>query len=893
MAIGEVVESRMRSPVEMAPGQWREVVFDQCMVATMSDGCQTCRSLEAIWRIKTPSFLVELEELGGSRLTLTPETMVWGRPDGSTEGWVRASDITEGQPIMLLDNGTSGFRWTGIRRVARKDRDLPTYVYDLTVRDSHSFLANGFVVHNTAAAVKDDFGEGRWTLEAGALVLADLGLASVDEMDKMTDQDRSSMHEAMESQCYDDRTEVLTDRGWKHFRDVERSDLIASLTREGELRFVRPTLYVDKMYEGEMYHLRGKGVDLVVTPNHNMYVSASDGAGGFGGYGLLRMDEIRLDGKLRFQTSASWEGREVSVFHLPSLSDAVDEVDCRGSRAVPMDDWLELLGYYLAAGWVQRKGEEACCVHIGNLTTSSKEECIGGCLERLGLEAQWEEGEVVFEDRQVASYLASLGERNEERIPRETLSLTPRQLRVLFEALMLGYEGPGRGEGLEFRTPSRGLADDIQELVLRIGLSACVTVSTAGTYPSRSQTEPPVPLYTITMSEGDEAGMVEVELDLAQAGAVERAHHRGRVYCVEVPDHIIYVRRNGRAVWCGNTVSVAKAGITATLQCRCSLLGAANPKYGRFQEHQYIAEQINMPPALLSRFDLIFALTDKPSVDKDASITQHILKAHRRGQVLKYSDPSTLPDIDVERILSDTTAMEPVLDRDLFRKYVAFSKKINPVLSDDAMAIISQFYLRIRKQGEGEGASVPITARQLEAFVRLSEASARARLSTTVTAEDAQRAVRIVEYYLRRIAGEGDRLDFDIIATGTSHSQREQIGIIKKLISQLSKGGDSRKGWRAEEIFKSALAEGIAEDRAKTLISAWHRTGRYTPPPLDSTSWPRRVRMFALRLHRREGSWSLPPPTWNCWGGPSVRGSSGWRSVPPSTTGKWGTKRSW
>ncbi len=240
-----------------------------------------------------------------------------------------------------------------------------------------------------------------------------------------------------------------------------------------------------------------------------------------------------------------------------------------------------------------------------------------------------------------------------------------------------------------------------------------------------------------------------------------------------------------------------------------------------------------MPPALLSRFDLIFALTDKPSADRDANITAHILKTHRRGQLMKYEDPSILEGVDVEGIMGDSKTVEPVLDREFFRKYVAYAKRFSPVLSDDAMKLISDFYLKIRKQGEGEGASVPITARQLEAFVRLSEASARARLSNIATVEDAQRAVRIVEYYLRKIAGEGDRLDFDIIATGTSHSQREQITILKDLIGSLLRSGegvDAKRGVGSDVLFKAAADRGITEDRAKTLLRRLSQNGEIYSP---------------------------------------------------------------
>ncbi|MBU4502308.1 MAG: hypothetical protein KKA79_06935, partial [Nanoarchaeota archaeon] len=103
--------------------------------------------------------------------------------------------------LELLQNlSRSNIFWDEIKEIKEIESNS-NYIYDLTVENSHNFIANGVLVHNTAAAVRDEFGEGRWTLEAGALVLADKGIAAIDEMDKMSTQDRSAMHEAMEQQC--------------------------------------------------------------------------------------------------------------------------------------------------------------------------------------------------------------------------------------------------------------------------------------------------------------------------------------------------------------------------------------------------------------------------------------------------------------------------------------------------------------------------------------------------------------------------------------------------------------------------------------------------------------------------------------------------------------------
>jgi replicative DNA helicase Mcm len=277
------------------------------------------------------------------------------------------------------------------------------------------------------------------------------------------------------------------------------------------------------------------------------------------------------------------------------------------------------------------------------------------------------------------------------------------------------------------------------------------------------------------------------------------------------------------------TISVAKAGITATLQSRCAVLGAANPKYGRFDENRNIAEQIDLPPALLSRFDAIFTMTDRPDAEQDRNVAAHILKAHRRGEVKLHEAPEEITEVDIAQILSDSQGLIPAMERDFLRKYVAYSKRITPIMSDEAMRTLEGYYISIRKMGEGAEASVPITARQLEALIRMSEASARARLSTIVSGDDASRAIKIVEYYLAKVASEGGRRDIDLIATGTSRSQREQIYVLRSLVQQLS---DERRGVSVEVLIQRASSENIPEDRVRALLKRLSDAGEiYSPQP--------------------------------------------------------------
>ena len=144
-------------------------------------------------------------------------------------------------------------------------------------------------------------------------------------------------------------------------------------------------------------------------------------------------------------------------------------------------------------------------------------------------------------------------------------------------------------------------------------------------------------------------------------------------------------------------ISVAKAGINATLKSRCAVLAAANPKLGRFDDFIPISEQINMPPALLSRFDLIFSIIDKPSKERDTALATHVLRTHKAGEmqenIIKTDD--TIYTVEEKDELMESVM--PTFSPEFLRKYVAYAKRnVFPVMSVEAMNLIKDYYVDLR-----------------------------------------------------------------------------------------------------------------------------------------------------------------------------------------------------
>ena len=212
------------------------------------------------------------------------------------------------------------------------------------------------------------------------------------------------------------------------------------------------------------------------------------------------------------------------------------------------------------------------------------------------------------------------------------------------------------------------------------------------------------------------------------------------------------------------TVSIAKAGIMATLNTRCSVLAAANPKFGTFDQYKTLANQIDLPSPILSRFDLIFVIEDRPDVEKDRELAQHILKTHQFSNIAYDIEP------------------------ELLRKYIAYARKnVHPVLTDAANKVLEEFYVSVRTGGVEEGTPVPITPRQLEATIRLAEASAKLQLKNEVEASDAHRAISLQRRCLEKIGMDPDtgKIDIARVEGRTPTSERDKMRVVQEAIKAL------------------------------------------------------------------------------------------------------------
>ncbi|KAM4586652.1 DNA replication licensing factor MCM7 isoform 2-T2 [Fundulus diaphanus] len=212
------------------------------------------------------------------------------------------------------------------------------------------------------------------------------------------------------------------------------------------------------------------------------------------------------------------------------------------------------------------------------------------------------------------------------------------------------------------------------------------------------------------------------------------------------------------------TISIAKAGIMTSLNARCSILAAANPAYGRYNPRKSIEQNIQLPAALLSRFDLLWLIQDKPDADADLRLAQHITYVHQHSR----QPPTHFTPIDMK----------------LMRRYIALCKRRQPVVPESLADYITAAYVEMRKEARVSSDTTFTSARTLLSILRLSTALARLRMMDTVEKEDVNEAMRLMEM-------SKDSLQPD--KSSTSRAQRP-ADIIFSLVRELATEGRGGSG---------------------------------------------------------------------------------------------------
>ncbi len=245
-------------------------------------------------------------------------------------------------------------------------------------------------------------------------------------------------------------------------------------------------------------------------------------------------------------------------------------------------------------------------------------------------------------------------------------------------------------------------------------------------------------------------------------------------------------------------ISISKAGINATLQSQTAIIAAANPKFGRYNPFKTPTDNINLPAPILSRFDLVFIVQDKPNPDSDSMIADFIINTHIGAHH---------EDDDVQVNQNQTIELLPV---DLLRKYIRHARNsCFPKLTKEAGEKIKEFYLSLRNLSGGENNAVAIVARYLEGLIRMSEAFAKMSLRDFVTVEDAEKAIDLMNRSMREIGLDPatGKLDVDRLITGTSQSQVQRLELLLNLIKQMQIE-KRNKPIKIKELIERAVAGG-------------------------------------------------------------------------------------
>ncbi|XP_063223755.1 DNA replication licensing factor Mcm7 [Bacillus rossius redtenbacheri] len=236
------------------------------------------------------------------------------------------------------------------------------------------------------------------------------------------------------------------------------------------------------------------------------------------------------------------------------------------------------------------------------------------------------------------------------------------------------------------------------------------------------------------------------------------------------------------------TISIAKAGIMTSLNARVSILAAANPAYGRYNPRRTVEQNIQLPAALLSRFDLLWLIQDKPDRDNDLRLAQHITYVHQHCK----QPPMTFQPIDMKVI----------------RRYIALCKKKEPSIPEELTDYIVSAYVEMRKEARNSKDTTFTSPRNLLAILRLSTALARLRLFNKVEKEDVEEAIRLMEMSKHSLVQ-------------TDDVRARPQNVVDRIFAVVRELAGDAKTVRLSEVVERCTSKGFKPDQVEECIEEY------------------------------------------------------------------------
>ncbi|XP_070843413.1 DNA replication licensing factor MCM3 [Chaetodon trifascialis] len=365
-----------------------------------------------------------------------------------------------------------------------------------------------------------------------------------------------------------------------------------------------------------------------------------------------------------------------------------------------------------------------------------------------------------------------------------------------------------------------------------------------------------------------------------EAGAMVLAD-RG-VVCIDEFDKMSDMDRTAiHEVMEQGRVTIAKAGIHARLNARCSVLAAANPVYGRYDQYKTPMENIGLQDSLLSRFDLLFIVLDQMDPEQDREISDHVLRMHRyrdpREQegaamalggtvdVLATEDPDAIAEEHEELQIYEKhnnllhgskRKKDKIVSKEFMRKYIHIAKAVTPVLTEEAANHIAEEYSRLRSQ-EQMGADIartsPVTARTLETLIRLSTAHAKARMSKAVELEDSEVAVELVQFaYFKKVLEKEKKRSRQERDSGSEEEEDEEASTQRSQRTAKKRGRRGSQGSEPYSPYDFSEEQDVPEIQAGTPKPAKPR--REEQEAMDTASQAEDSQVSAERLKEFKSS---------------------------------------